>query len=59
MALNDLLLQYPPRQAKWLILLIEAACTLSIAMVLVSLFAGGKVASLDPVEPSTPRERGP
>ena len=45
MAIDASLLQYPPRLAKWLILAIEAVCTLSIAAVLTVLFAGGKVAS--------------
>lgn len=45
MALDASLLQYPPRLAKWLILLIEAFCALSIAAVLTVLFAGGKIAS--------------
>ena len=59
MALNASLLQYPPDQAQWLILVIEAACTLSIASVLAALFAGGKVASSDRAGPMTPMEKGP
>ncbi len=47
------LLQYPTGQAKWLILLIEAACAVSIAAILASLFAGGRIA------PSTPTEERP
>lgn len=56
MAFHDTLLQYPPGQAKWLILFIEAACTLSIAVVLAALFAGGRIASSDNWEPSTQTE---
>jgi multisubunit Na+/H+ antiporter MnhB subunit len=37
------LLEYPRGISKWLILLIEAACTISIAAVLTALFAGGKL----------------
>ena len=59
MAFHDALLQYPPGQAKWLILVIEAACTLSIAAVLAALFAGGRIASSDGVEPRTQTEEGP
>ena len=60
MAFNEFLLQYPPAQAKWLILVIEAACALSIATVLVALFAGGRIASSDNADSSgEPTEEGP
>ena len=60
MAFNGFLLQYPPAQAKWLILVIETACALSIATVLVALFAGGRIASSDNADPSGAQtEEGP
>ncbi|MDH3719775.1 MAG: Na(+)/H(+) antiporter subunit B [Planctomycetota bacterium] len=59
MAFHGALLQYPPGQAKWLILVVEAACTLSIAAVLAALFAGGRIASLDGLESRTQKEEGP
>ena len=55
---GESLLHYPPDQANRLILLIEAACTLSIAMVLAVLFAGGKVASAGHVDRKRKTERG-
>jgi multisubunit Na+/H+ antiporter MnhB subunit len=39
------LLQYPPDLSGWLILAVEGACALSIAAVLASLFAGGRLFS--------------
>ncbi|MAD80214.1 MAG: sodium:proton antiporter [Planctomycetaceae bacterium] len=59
MAFHEALLQYPPGQAKWLILAIEAACTLSIAAVLAALFSGGRIASSDGAQPRTQKEEGP
>ncbi|TNC65804.1 hydrogen gas-evolving membrane-bound hydrogenase subunit E [Rubellimicrobium roseum] len=45
------LLEYPPAQAKNLILLIEAALTVSIALTLMVLFQGGRPASRDGADP--------
>ena len=59
LTLQGALLRYPRDWAPSLLLLIEAACTLSIAMVLAALFAGGKVAPAAKVEPSTPRNDRP
>ena len=59
MAFHNALLQYPPGQAKWLILVIEAACTVSIGAVLVALFARGRIKSSDNIEPRTRTEEGP
>jgi len=59
MAFHDVLLQYPAGQAKWLILTIEATCTVSIAAVLAALFAGGRIVSSDSAEPSIQTEKGP
>jgi multisubunit Na+/H+ antiporter MnhB subunit len=56
MALRQSMLQYPPHAAKWLILLIEAACTVSIAMVLTVLFAGGVITSSRNADPNKQRE---
>jgi multisubunit Na+/H+ antiporter MnhB subunit len=39
------LLRYPPDLSEWLILAVEGACALSIAAVLASLFAGGRLFS--------------
>lgn len=41
------LLELPPRNAKWLILLIESVSTLSIAAILVALFCGGSLRNVD------------
>jgi len=57
MALGESLLQYPEHQAKWLILTVEAACTVSIAMILATLFAGGKVASIRNSQASSQMEK--
>ena len=59
MAFHNALLQYPPGQAKWLILVIEAACTVSIAAVLAALFAGGRIAPSDLIHPRTQAEERP
>ena len=59
MAFHNALLQYPPGQAKWLNLVIEAACTVSIAAVLAALFAGGRIAPPDRIHPRTKAEERP
>ena len=40
-------LEYPPSSAKWLILLIEAVATVSIAAILLALFSGGTLRSTE------------
>lgn len=59
MTLQGALLGYPRDWAPSLLLLIEAACSLSIAMVLVAVFAGGSVARSATIEPGTPRDERP
>lgn len=56
MAIHDTFLQYPAGQVKWLILVVEVACTVSIAAVLATLFAAGRIAPSDRVEPRTSTE---
>ena len=55
MALGGRLLEYPLAHAKALILLVEAAATLSIGLVLVALYRGGRVR---PVAPHAKGRRG-
>lgn len=59
MAFEGVLLRYSPGGAPSMVLLIEAACTLSIAMVLSALFAGGRVSPPAKVETSAPGDHRP
>jgi hypothetical protein len=52
MAAGRLMLQYPPAHVKWLILAIEAASALSIAAVLATAFAGGRISQTRNPAPS-------
>jgi multisubunit Na+/H+ antiporter MnhB subunit len=60
MAVDRVMMQYPPAHAKWLILVIEAASALSIAAILSALFAGGRIGGLvGEAAPQRHKERQP
>jgi len=44
-------LTYPPKLAKWLILLIESAATLAIGVALAAAYVGGRPTATSPLDP--------